>query len=187
MTHRCSFAWAQHPESRQWWLVEMENGEPRRAFLPPAAFLGKNGSYDASDPGAPSETMDRAHRDSFVHWSLDNVPKPSGPDINAGVNGPRTSRGFRIFHDERNEQPEPTLVERALGCTPRPQRLSVVESSIAGEGAYVRIYGGRAADDHVHLSYAQAKAVRDALDQFLIEAEHGMLTEDVPEKERSSV
>jgi hypothetical protein len=63
-----SFAWAQHPDTRIWWLVELENGEPRRAFRPP------QGEPLRSE--VPGETMPTAHLDSFCRWSLDHTPAP---------------------------------------------------------------------------------------------------------------
>ncbi len=71
---RRSFAWGLEPEwaerppgtPQRWWLVEMEDGEPRRAFLPPTPL--------PSGGAMTGENMDRAHRDSFVRWSLRAVP-----------------------------------------------------------------------------------------------------------------
>jgi hypothetical protein len=69
---RRSFAWALEPEHadgspQRWWLVEMEDGEPRRAFLAPPSHQEKTGVRHGL-------VMTRAHRDSFVQWSLLGVP-----------------------------------------------------------------------------------------------------------------
>lgn len=73
---RRSFAWALEPEwaerphwppgkPQRWWLVEMEDGEPRRAFLPP----------QNRDAAAGDRVMEPAFRDSFVQWSKVDVPE----------------------------------------------------------------------------------------------------------------
>jgi len=72
MTDKCrSFAWALEPvrdngRAARWWLVEMEDGEPRRAFLPPQ-------NRDAG-AGGRALMLQRAWRDSFVQWSKVDVP-----------------------------------------------------------------------------------------------------------------
>jgi hypothetical protein len=65
---RRSFAWAHDREGQTWWLVEMEDGEPRRAFHPPLR--------DASDDSG--EVMDPAWRDSFDRWCIESVPQEFG-------------------------------------------------------------------------------------------------------------
>ena len=53
---------------QRWWLVEMEDGEPRRAFLPPQNYVDRNSAVGA--------VMDPAWRDSFTRWSIAAVPEP---------------------------------------------------------------------------------------------------------------
>lgn len=72
-----------------------------------------------------------------------------------------TERGFRIFLSP---------METRYGT------LSMVESSLAGRGAHVRIYQG---DGCVHVNVEQAILIRDALDSFVLEAETDALTEPV--------
>ena len=68
---RRSFAWALEPSwdvpngvLQRWWLVEMEDGEPRRAFLPP----------QDRDAGTGGRVREPVFRDSFVQWSKVAVP-----------------------------------------------------------------------------------------------------------------
>jgi hypothetical protein len=72
---RRSFAWAQarYPGHPDWWLVEMENGEPRRAFHPPHS--------DSSDDGG--QVLVPAWRDSFVRWCIQSVPHGFGASVPA--------------------------------------------------------------------------------------------------------
>jgi hypothetical protein len=73
-------------------------------------------------------------------------------------------------------------------------RVTVSESSLALEGAHVRIYAGResifvdapainraavppSASVCLHLSVAQAKVLHDALGRWIADAEDGLLTE----------
>lgn len=70
----------------------------------------------------------------------------------------RTERGFRIFG----------RVDAHCGATVRVQ-----ESSLAGKGAHVCLF----CDGDLRLNVAQAKALRDALDTFVREAEAGQLAE----------
>lgn len=74
-----------------------------------------------------------------------------------------TQRGFRYHRFEH------------LGC--RGQVVKVVESSIALEGAHVRIFHGD--DEHVQLHVDAAEAVAHALLDFARAARAGELTEPV--------
>lgn len=76
----------------------------------------------------------------------------------------RTQRGFRIF---------------LAGVEQRGGTVSLVESSMAFEGAHCLLYeeDPSGALTHVLLDVSGAKAVRDALDIFIREAEAGELTE----------
>lgn len=68
-----------------------------------------------------------------------------------------TERGFRFYRFEH------------LGC--RGQELKVVESSLALEGAHVRIFHGD--DEHVQLHVDAAEAVANALVDFVRAARDG--------------
>lgn len=72
-----------------------------------------------------------------------------------------TARGFRIY-----------LADHP-GC--QDAEVTVVESSIAFEGAHVRIYHGD--DEHVQIHVDAAEAVAHALLDFAREARAGLLTE----------
>lgn len=84
----------------------------------------------------------------------------------------RSDSGFRVF----------------LGSPyPEPKSPYVVESSLAFHGPYVWIAVNRRLampgdpngplGDHIELSLSEAKGVRDALNEFIIAAEAGELTE----------
>ena len=73
-----------------------------------------------------------------------------------------TERGFRLYLDGPGD-----------GC--RGVNLSVVESSLAYEGAHVRIYHGD--DEHVQLHVDAAEDVAQALLEFVAEARACVLTE----------
>lgn len=73
---RRSFAWALEAERddgrpQRWWLVEMEDGEPRRAFLPPGGAFPPGTAFA---DGTLAIVMETAHRDSFVRWSKAAIP-----------------------------------------------------------------------------------------------------------------
>lgn len=74
-----------------------------------------------------------------------------------------TERGFRFFRFEH------------LGC--RGLVVKVVESSIALEGAHIRIFHGD--NEHVQLHVDAAEAVAHALLGFVQAARNGELTEPV--------
>ena len=68
----------------------------------------------------------------------------------------------------------------AAGTDREGREWKVLESSLACEGAHVRLYIEAAASvgaDHLHLSVAQARAMRDALATFIDAAESDLLTE----------
>lgn len=74
----------------------------------------------------------------------------------------RTERGFRLFAEAKG--------------------VNVIESSLALEGAHVRVYGGRdiaieGHEGHVHLNVEQAEVVVRGLTAFITEARAGELTE----------
>lgn len=71
-----------------------------------------------------------------------------------------------------------------------PWDLSVVESSLASKGAHARVYntprntfGGKLLPEHVQVNVAGAKALIEALQTFVREAESGMLTEPAVPRE----
>jgi hypothetical protein len=74
--------------------------------------------------------------------------------------GARTSRGFRTF-------------ARFMG---RDGNVVVRESSLAFEGAHVRVHGET--NESVHLSVAGVKELVTALTAFITDAEAGKLMEE---------
>lgn len=90
--------------------------------------------------------------------------EPVPVDEEAMLKKAYTERGFRLYLDGPGD-----------GC--RGARLSVVESSIACEGAHVRICHGT--DEHVQLHADAAEAVAQALLEFVAEARAVALTETV--------
>lgn len=96
------------------------------------------------------------------------TPEPTVGDLidtspEAMVKKAYTERGFRLY-----------LYEPDGGC--QGAAVTVVESSLAFEGAHVRIYHG---DDHVHLHVDVAESVALSLLEFVAEARATALTEPV--------
>ena len=84
----------------------------------------------------------------------------------------KTNRGFRVYG--------------RIQCSGYPGLVRVQESSMAGESAHVWLFlDGESCSEHLgrhhkpepHLNVAGAKLLRDALNQFIAEAEDDELTE----------
>ncbi len=88
---------------------------------------------------------------------------------------------------EKSQQPEPIdRTQRGFGVFGRLKdkdgsKITVSESSLAFEGAHVRVYVG-GSSGAMHLSVPMAQELIDALQLFIDTAESGGCTEPAPEK-----